>query len=1000
MKSRRFGFGAIFSVFVIAALLAAEFAFFPIRQAEAAGTTYYVDSAGGNDSNSGTSESASWKTLAKVNGIVFQPGDRIYLKSGSSWNENLLPQGSGSSGNPIVIDAYGTGSKPLINGTGGEYAVLLHNQEYWTIQNLEITNRGPSEPESKRSGVEIRTSGNHGVLHDIKLIGLDVHDVDGISSRRFDNYPKWETAGIVVRITDTAGAADSSRLDGLLIENCRIYDLTTAGITFFGTVFTPNRWHTNVMIRNNFVSNTGSDGIVGGFSVAPVYEYNTVYDAGANGKGYGNNAGMWETNTVSPVFQYNEVARTRMDSGDAMAFDVDWGTSGTPLIQYNYTHHNAGGIFMEMNNANYTGYEKTVFRYNISQNDEDGYVYITRRGNVHFYNNTIFNAGGDIEISDWYYNLPGNVIANNIFVAKNGYYDTGSYDNNLYFGHNGPNSDTHKVTGDPKFAEPNGAGDGRSTADAYKLLAGSPALQAGKIIADNGGKDFWGNVVSATYAPHIGAYNGPAVPVGGSLNLVANPGFETGTAAPWTGTNNGITEAPGTVRSGYYAGVINRRFGELSSPTITNLSPNTEYIFSVYTKVDSGSVDIYVVDFGDYRWQNVTSHEWTKVSLPFKTGAANTTATIKTFRLMGLYGNAYFDNFSIVPAASVPNNKPIANNLAFTTPANTTLSGMLSASDADGDPLFYKIVTNGVKGTARVTDTATGRFGYVPLPGASGSDTFTFQVHDGKGESNIATVTINIVPPSGILVTGVQLDTSDVVLNRHSNQTHKLEAAVQPAGSSNKKVTWTSSAPNIAAVDNDGVVSAVGEGEATITVTTEDGGFQDHAQIVVDLSGPVINPPVTMAVYQSDAANIRFEISDDLSGVDDTTFLLDGAVTTNPIVIAPLALPVGDHPVQVSATDAAGNTTTMDYVLRIMIDADHLDEVLNAGAGKGWITNQGTLQSLLSRADNLQRDQADRNKMLQALNSLENHIQAQAGKHIDAAFADLLLDDIAYLKNE
>lgn len=78
--------------------------------AEAAGTTYYVDSALGSDNSSGTSETAAWKTLGKVNSTTFSPGDRILLKAGSVWtNQYLDLQGSGTEGNPITVDRYGSG---------------------------------------------------------------------------------------------------------------------------------------------------------------------------------------------------------------------------------------------------------------------------------------------------------------------------------------------------------------------------------------------------------------------------------------------------------------------------------------------------------------------------------------------------------------------------------------------------------------------------------------------------------------------------------------------------------------------------------------------------------------------------------------------------------------------------------------------------------------------------------------------------------------------------
>ena len=58
--------------------------------AASGGTTYYVDSTIGDDSNSGTSPETPWKTLDKVTATTFLPGDTILLKSGSIWNGEWL----------------------------------------------------------------------------------------------------------------------------------------------------------------------------------------------------------------------------------------------------------------------------------------------------------------------------------------------------------------------------------------------------------------------------------------------------------------------------------------------------------------------------------------------------------------------------------------------------------------------------------------------------------------------------------------------------------------------------------------------------------------------------------------------------------------------------------------------------------------------------------------------------------------------------------------------
>ncbi len=79
-------------------------------------TTYYVSNSG-SDSNSGTSESSPWESLNKVNSYTFSAGDQILFKRGDQWEGTITVNTSGTSGNPIVYGAYGSGDKPKIYGS-------------------------------------------------------------------------------------------------------------------------------------------------------------------------------------------------------------------------------------------------------------------------------------------------------------------------------------------------------------------------------------------------------------------------------------------------------------------------------------------------------------------------------------------------------------------------------------------------------------------------------------------------------------------------------------------------------------------------------------------------------------------------------------------------------------------------------------------------------------------------------------------------------------------
>ncbi|MEJ7767732.1 MAG: PA14 domain-containing protein [Chitinophagaceae bacterium] len=83
--------------------------------------TYYFSTLSGDDARS--SEEAQqaatpWKTLAKLNAVFgsLKPGDIILFKRDEIFEGSIVASRSGSSGNPIVFGAFGSGAKPVITG--------------------------------------------------------------------------------------------------------------------------------------------------------------------------------------------------------------------------------------------------------------------------------------------------------------------------------------------------------------------------------------------------------------------------------------------------------------------------------------------------------------------------------------------------------------------------------------------------------------------------------------------------------------------------------------------------------------------------------------------------------------------------------------------------------------------------------------------------------------------------------------------------------------------
>jgi hypothetical protein len=278
-----------------------------------------------------------------------------------------------------------------------------------------------------------------------------------------------------------------------------------------------------VVIRNNVVDDTGGDGIVNVATDGAVVEHNVVSHASQRSQDY--NVAIWPWSADNTIIQYNEAYGTK-GQHDSTGFDSDWNSRNT-IIQYNYSHDNEGGFLLICNEGsqpaeNSAGNVGTIIRYNISQNDHHNGIKIAGSvKNTLIYNNTIYVAKGDtvdlIRHSDWTGWASDTYIYNNIFYVEgkgqfsygvkaneDGSFDTAPgpgksvnnvYDSNVYYGVEPANGDTHAITTDPKLARAGSASLGLSSTDGYALRPESPAIDSGRAIDQNGGKDFLGSVV-------------------------------------------------------------------------------------------------------------------------------------------------------------------------------------------------------------------------------------------------------------------------------------------------------------------------------------------------------------------------------------------------------------------------------------------------------------------------------------------------------------------------
>ena len=290
------------------------------KEHAATGTTYYVDSKDGNDSNAGTSESKAFKTLDKVNDLNLEPGDNVLLKKGSVFEDQALKftkEDSGTAEAPVKISTYGKGDRPKINTNGHglwelnygtpldkqnhkwkgtvSSSILIEDAEYLEIEGLELTNDRKSATDTEkdkayndayamdRTGVA-GVAKDNGTVDHIVLNDLYIHDVTG------NVYNKHMTNGgiyFIVAKPTNEGETGIARYNDIQIRNCSLNTVNRWGIavgyTYQWRQFTTGALSdavmekyasSNVVIENNYLNHVGGDAITTMYLDRPLIQYN------------------------------------------------------------------------------------------------------------------------------------------------------------------------------------------------------------------------------------------------------------------------------------------------------------------------------------------------------------------------------------------------------------------------------------------------------------------------------------------------------------------------------------------------------------------------------------------------------------------------------------------------------------------------------------------------------------------------------------------------------
>lgn len=534
-------------------------------------TTYYISSSQGNDSNDGLSSGTPFQTLDKLYNMTFKPGDRILFLSGDTWKGMFWLKGSGSNGNPIIVDKYGGDAKPIIDGDGFQSSILIYNDDYIEINNLELVNEAshllPSGAFKKLRGFEgtglnirfgLEVVANTKSLVHFRISNLDIHNIYPTPTN-INNTHK----GYGIKF----GAQSSYNISDVVIDNCYITETGHYGVWIFAATNKNDQF----TIAHSTFYHTGGSGLVS-LRTRNILVERCVFDntgSSIDPRMWKRGSGLWPYKCNDVIIQENKFLNAHGPQ-DSYGAHIDFGNENV-VIQYNYSYNNEGGFVEILGDNINCGY-----RYNISVND--GYrlnpnnVPWQKKGalfwvsdwcgpgagcqniNTFIYNNTVYvprdlnpeivfkaNTGNTLFYNNLIYVQSGGDTINTSLPNTGNYFDIS---NNLYYPQSRFNFDADLINNaiylDPLLESP-GANDPMK----YRLLENSPAIQTGKLIngssnplnysENNGGRDYFNNTVSSTVSPNIGAYNGVGIVV-----LSVDPGIGKKKIKVYPNPNKGL----------------------------------------------------------------------------------------------------------------------------------------------------------------------------------------------------------------------------------------------------------------------------------------------------------------------------------------------------------------------------------------------------------------------------------------------------------------------------
>lgn len=297
-------------------------------------TTWYVDSVSGDNTKAGTSPEAAWRDFTNINGKTLGPGDRLLLKRGSVFTQELDLRAQGTAERWAEIGTYGEGARPILrrNWDIADRCVRVVDPDYLHIRGLVVCF-------AAKGLVVTYATGNH---QGLVIEDCIAHHIEGLYRRNANGIPEWRdrdgargdalnsSAGVAV-----VGAPASD----ILLRDCEMYQCSW-GYFVTGHNATVDR----VYVHDSYTHNTSPHPAIVGTKRS--FLINSVFDA----SGWHASAGTMGIMLVDPqgLVIRNCTFRNQPDSGSHDEGGIDFEARGDGCLIDRCTFERNAGAAIEV----------------------------------------------------------------------------------------------------------------------------------------------------------------------------------------------------------------------------------------------------------------------------------------------------------------------------------------------------------------------------------------------------------------------------------------------------------------------------------------------------------------------------------------------------------------------------------------------------------------------------------------------------------------------------